>query len=247
VDAPHHGDAVLNLLPAVWFVLVLAGAWHRRPLPARAQALLGSPPPVRWRRPSPVARRWGGAVAAALVALAILPVVAPVAAAAAWALPVLRARRRRGDASAAVRRDLPETIELLRLGVGAGLNVPLAVEAAGRRGSGPIADELRSVAAQARAGRACADALDIGARRLGDLARPLFAALIASDRYGAPLAEPLARLAAEARADRLRHAEEAARRIPVRLLFPLVLCVLPAFALLTVTPLIAGGLRSLRP
>ena len=41
-------------------------------------------------------------------------------------------------------------------------------------------------------------------------------------------------------------AEEAARRVPVRLLFPLVLCVLPAFALLTVAPLLAGALRSLR-
>ena len=41
-------------------------------------------------------------------------------------------------------------------------------------------------------------------------------------------------------------AEEAARRIPVKLLFPLVGCTLPAFALLTVAPLVAGALRSLR-
>ena len=38
----------------------------------------------------------------------------------------------------------------------------------------------------------------------------------------------------------------AARRLPVHLLFPLVLCTLPAFGLLTVAPLLAGGLRSLR-
>ena len=40
-------------------------------------------------------------------------------------------------------------------------------------------------------------------------------------------------------------AEEAARRVPVKLLFPLVLCVLPAFALLTVAPLLAGAHWSL--
>jgi hypothetical protein len=37
-----------------------------------------------------------------------------------------------------------------------------------------------------------------------------------------------------------------ARRLPVKLLFPLVLCTLPAFALLTVVPLLVGSLRELR-
>ena len=46
-----------------------------------------------------------------------------------------------------------------------------------------------------------------------------------------------ARLAAEARLERRRAAEATARRVPVKLLFPLVLCTLPAFALLTVVPL----------
>ena len=82
--------------------------------------------------------------------------------------------------------------------------------------------------------------------RAGEAPRPLVAALVASDRYGAPLADNLARLADEVRRDRRRRAEEAARRVPVKLLFPLVTCVLPAFALLTVAPLLAGALRSLR-
>jgi tight adherence protein C len=69
---------------------------------------------------------------------------------------------------------------------------------------------------------------------------------VASERYGAPLADALVTLAADARADRRRRAEEAARRVPVQLLFPLVLCVLPAFVLLTLAPLLAGALGSLR-
>ena len=43
-----------------------------------------------------------------------------------------------------------------------------------------------------------------------------------------------------------RRAEEAARRVPGKLLFPLVFCTLPAFALLTVAPLVASALESLR-
>jgi tight adherence protein C len=69
---------------------------------------------------------------------------------------------------------------------------------------------------------------------------------VASERYGAPLGPGLERLAYEVRADRRRRAEEAARKIPVKLLFPLVSCTLPAFGLLTVAPLIASAVRSLR-
>ena len=76
--------------------------------------------------------------------------------------------------------------------------------------------------------------------------RPLVAALVASERYGAPLSSGLERLAVDVRRERRHRAEEAARRIPVKLLFPLVGCTLPAFALLTVAPLVAGALRSLR-
>ena len=66
------------------------------------------------------------------------------------------------------------------------------------------------------------------------------------ERYGAPLGPALERIAADVRRRRQRRAEEAARKVPVALLFPLVLCILPAFALLTVAPLIAGALRELR-
>jgi tight adherence protein C len=96
-------------------------------------------------------------------------------------------------------------------------------------------------------GRRLADALAEVPDRLGEPVRPLLASLVAAERYGGPLLDRLVRLADDARADGRRRAEEAARRIPVTLLFPLVFCTLPAFALLTVAPLLAGGLRSLRP
>jgi len=142
--------------------------------------------------------------------------------------------------------DLPETVDLLALAVGAGCNVTLAVAAAGRRGSGPLAAELRSVIAEGGRGRRLADALDELPARAGESVRPLAAALAGCERYGAPLAASLDRIADHVRRQRQRRAEEAARKVPVLLLFPLVLCILPAFALLTVAPLIAGALHELR-
>jgi tight adherence protein C len=54
----------------------------------------------------------------------------------------------------------------------------------------------------------------------------------------------LARLSSEARADLRRRAEARARTVPVRLLFPLVFLVLPAFGLLTVAPVLLDGFGS---
>ena len=91
-------------------------------------------------------------------------------------------------------------------------------------------------------GSSFAAALDdaaAGAPRLRGLAD----ALLASDRLGAPVGPQLARLADEERAALRRRAEAHARRVPVKLLFPLVFLVLPAFVLLTVVPGLVAGLQ----
>lgn len=153
-----------------------------------------------------------------------------------------RRRRRSGDDLA----GLAETVDLLALAAGAGMTVPDAVASVARRGRGPVAEALARAAADMGLGRRCADALEVIPDDLGDDVRPLVAALLASERHGAPLAATLQQLAAEVRADRRRRAEARARQVPVKLLFPLVCCALPAFALLTLAPLIAGTFRSLR-
>jgi tight adherence protein C len=161
-------------------------------------------------------------------------------------LPGLSARRRHRRRLAAVAADLPDVVDLLVLAVGAGLTVRLAVAAVARRSPGPLGAELARAGQEADLGRRLADALDDIPGRAGEATRPLVASLIASERYGAPLGAGLDRLAHEVRADRRRRAEEAARKVPVKLLFPLVSCTLPAFGLLTVAPLIASAVRSLR-
>ena len=67
-----------------------------------------------------------------------------------------------------------------------------------------------------------------------------------ADREGLPLAPVLDRLAADARSSRRRLGEAAARRLPVRLSFPLVACTLPAFVLLAIAPAVIGALSTLR-
>jgi len=191
-------------------------------------------------------RRVGLAVLTAVVLVPLHPVVALMAVGALFAWPVLRARRASRERERAVRDELPDLVELFRLAVGAGLTVPLAVAAVAGRVDGCFGAALGDVRARVGDGERLSEALE-ALVEVGDAARPLAAALIASEREGAPLAVSLERVATDARLTRRRAAEEDARRLPVQLLFPLVACVLPAFGLLTVVPLLAGSLPSLAP
>ena len=123
--------------------------------------------------------------------------------------------------------------------------MPLAVEGAARRGRGALAEALGAAVRATQVGVTLDDALAAVTLRLGEPVRGVIGALVGSARDGVPLEPALVRLADDARRARRRAAEERARRLPVRLLFPLIGCVLPAFALLTVVPLLAGALGGL--
>ena len=244
-----------GVLGAAWATLVLWAAAIRRPPPRQFASLPAvlSPGPDHDRsdpgdrtsaRPAPLTL--GAVLVVTTVVLVVAPALLPLLVLGALALPRMVARRDHLRRLRRLEADLPETVDLLALAVGAGCNVRLAVAAAGRRGTGPMAAELRRVTAEADGGRRLADAIDELPARAGESVRPLAAALAGSERYGAPLAASLDRIADQVRRQRQRRAEEAARKVPVMLLFPLVLCILPAFALLTVAPLIAGALRELR-
>lgn len=242
------GAVLVTALPAAWAALVLGACWRGRPRPSRADRLAPAHPAPARPMPLPAAvRRLAPAGLAGAAALVLWPPLVLGVVAVAVVVPRRRARRVAERRRRRVRRDLPEVVDLVALAVGAGLTVPLAVTVVARRVDGPVGDELGRVDREVAHGRRLADVLDEVPMRLGDEVRPLTAALAASDRYGAPLLAGLERLAADLRADRRRSAESAARRVPVALLFPLVLCILPAFALLTVAPLLAGGLAALRP
>jgi pilus assembly protein TadC len=153
---------------------------------------------------------------------------------------VLGDRRRRREISDAIARETPVTVDLLAVAVGAGCTPFLAVDVAARWAPPTLAARLGEVRRACTLGRSFGDALDDLGAALPELV-PLCDALLASERYGAPVVDALLRLAAEQRTALRRRAEARARTVPVRLLFPLVFLVLPAFGLLTVVPAVLGG------
>lgn len=142
--------------------------------------------------------------------------------------------------------ELPLLLDLLASATAAGLAPMLAFRAAVDALPGPLGAELAPLASEAALGAGLPEGVRQVAGRLAlpDLARA-GALLERSGSLGTPLSVALRDLSAELRRARQRLAEQRARTAPVRMLFPLVFLILPAFLLLTVVPMMLATLRSL--
>jgi tight adherence protein C len=231
-------------MPAPTLVWILGGAWGllvaspfvRAARRAATTARIATLAPPDHDSRSTRARRSRALVDAFVARTRVGPV--------ARVLGAVRDRRRARVVDALLARDLPVVIDLLGVAVGAGCTPYLAVEVAATWSPPAVAASLSTVLRACALGVSFDDALSDAVSAVPRL-RPLGDALLAAERLGSPVAPVLARLAAEERTALRRRAEAHARRIPVRLLFPLVFLVLPAFVILTVVPGIAAGLGRL--
>ena len=175
--------------------------------------------------------------------------VAVMLAVAGWPVTV-RVARRRGAARRLAARSAaaPAVLDLLGAALRAGLNPHKALFRVAERAPDVLQEDLSTAATVLRLGGTPAEALRQAADRSGlEEFRAAAAALEAADRWGAPPAEALAARAEALRSRARLQAEAEAGRAAVRLAFPLVLCFLPAFVLLTVVPTVAGALHALTP
>jgi len=176
----------------------------------------------------------------------VSPVVGAVAALIAWRIPDLALARLARRALAAADREIPVLLDLLAVATSAGLPPQLAFRRAVEAATGPLAEELRSVLDASDLGGRWRDELIVVGERLAlpDLRR-LLAALARTDSLGSSLAEEVGHLASDVREVRRAAAAQRARTAPVKMLFPLVFLVLPAFLLLTVVPVLLTTVRSI--
>lgn len=153
-------------------------------------------------------------------------------------LPRLRQRivdRRRHEA---VGDALADVADLLVVVLGAGWSVPGALRWLAEQGPGPTRSGFVEVLERLDSGQSVTVALRSIPDLLGPSYRPLATSLIVAARDGAPTGLLLLRLGDEARAARRRQQERFARSLPVRMLFPLVMCSLPAVVVGAVVPLV---------
>jgi pilus assembly protein TadC len=265
----------MTLLVGLWVALVAGAAWRWRPPPRRILTAATKMPrpgtpgaattPAVATAVAPSATTPAAAsaatpagrpprtrlVAVALVAVAVVlaliwPPLALVVGGAALIVPPVRRRHHERQRRRAIRRQLPDVVDLLVVAVSAGLTPALAIGHLATLAPEPFGAAFADTGRRMRRGQRLADALDALPAQLGEAARPVAHTLASAERYGTPVGPALELLAHDARLERRRLAEEAARTVPVKLCCPLVCCTLPAFVLLTIAPLVAGALRSLR-
>lgn len=136
-----------------------------------------------------------------------------------------------------IRRELPDTIDQVTVTVEAGLGLEAALARVARAGAGPLAEELMRMLQDIQVGVARIQALKQLLHRT-DVAelRQFVNALVQAESYGVPVARVLRVQATELREKRRQHAEEQAMKLPVKVLFPLISCILPTLFIVMMGP-----------
>ncbi len=141
-----------------------------------------------------------------------------------------------------LKRSFPDALDMIVICSEAGLSLDAALQkvAAELVISHPeLASELNLVIAETRAGVERHIALQRVVERTGvEDIRGLVSTLAQSMRFGTSIAEALRIFAEELRDKRMQAAEEAAAKIGLKLIFPLGVCLLPAFLMVVLVPVV---------
>jgi tight adherence protein C len=133
--------------------------------------------------------------------------------------------------------ELPDTLDQMTIAVEAGLGFEAAMQRAAKNGAGPLAEELTRTLQDMQLGQSRRDAyMALADRTTVSELRRFLRAVIQADVYGISIADVLRTQATEMRLKRRQRAEEKAMKIPVKVIFPLMLCILPALFIVILGP-----------
>lgn len=240
----HRGEPVLTTAALSSFaVLILLASSGRHPAPRSPvdvdAATPGGSTPTRRSRACAIAL---GAVASFAV---LGPVITVAIGLAVLSWPRVRRVLQKRREREAIEAALPDAIEMLILVIRAGMTPHQAVSLLTERAPPPLRPAFAEVDRRRERGATLADAL----RALPDIVGPgadiVADTLAMAERYGTPIGDALEQLSLDVRERRVRRSEAEARKLPIRMSFPLVACTLPSFVLIAIVPAVLGALSSL--
>jgi tight adherence protein C len=149
----------------------------------------------------------------------------------------------------AIQNGLPDAIDLIVVCVEAGSSLDQAIMRASEElevSLPALAQELRTVTSEIRAGKPRLEAFQGLARRTDvDDVKALVAMLTQTDRFGTSIAQALRTHASTSRTKRRQRAEERAAKVGVKLVFPLALCLVPALYVVCLGPVVIRILHAM--
>lgn len=185
---------------------------------------------------------WAWALAAAAPSGVSRMALLLIACATGYYLPDLLLRWQTTRRQRRLFQGLPDALDLLRVCVQAGLGLDAAIERVGRDmqiSHAVISEEFALTGLELRAGLSRAAALQHLSDRMGvqDI-EALVAVLIQADRFGASISDSLVLYSQALRTKRRLMAEEAAAKLPVKLLIPLIFCIFPSLLTVLLGPVV---------
>ena len=151
--------------------------------------------------------------------------------------PLIWLRRRARARKTVIWKSLADAFDLVTVSVEAGLGLDAALRQVSQKLRGPLGDEIGQMLREVGMGRPRREALEDLAERTDVPEVTTFVnAVIQAEQLGTSLGRVLRAQAMTLRVRRRQRAEEMARKAPVKLVFPLVLCIMPSFFIVTIGP-----------
>ncbi len=152
-------------------------------------------------------------------------------------LPEWIVRGKAAERSKDMQKTLPDALDLLSISVSAGLGFEAALDRVAREMRGELGVELYRVVQEMRIGQGRADALKgLSARTDVPELDSFVLSMVQAEAFGVPIARVLQTQADEMRLKRRQRAEETAMKIPVKILFPLIVCIFPTLFIVILGP-----------
>ena len=156
-----------------------------------------------------------------------------------WMLPRMWLKGKVKARQKAVLRALPDGLDLVTTCVEAGLGLDAALARVAEKSKGPLADEITRMLREAAMGKLRRDALTEMGERIGvEELTSFINSVIQAEQLGVGIAQVLRVQSEQLRMRRRQRAEQAAHEAPIKMIFPLVLFIFPAFMLVILGPAI---------